>query len=67
MTGLNVNRKTKKVRVKRRVKRVKNKMEIEHDENKKSNGNKTIMEIKNFKPNIGLKDEIFSESFLIKF
>ena len=34
---------------------------------KKSNGNKTIMEIKNFKPNVGLKDEIFSESFLIKF
>ena len=34
---------------------------------KNSNGNKTIMEIKNFKPNVGLKDEIFSESFLIKF
>ena len=31
------------------------------------NGNKTIMVITDFKPNIGLKDEIFSESFLIKF
>jgi len=31
------------------------------------NGNKTIMAITDFKPNIGLKDEIFSESFLIKF
>ena len=28
--------------------------------------NKTVMTIKSFKPNIGLKDEIFSESFLIK-
>ncbi len=34
---------------------------------KKENGNKTIMKINNYKPNIGLKDEIFSESFLIKF
>jgi len=34
---------------------------------KKSNGNKTIMRINNYKPNVGLKDEIFSESFLIKF
>ena len=33
----------------------------------KENGNKTIMKINNFKPNVGLKDEIFSESFLIKF
>jgi outer membrane lipoprotein-sorting protein len=33
----------------------------------KTNGKKTIMEINNFKPNVGLKDEIFSESFLIKF
>jgi len=32
----------------------------------KSNGKKTIMKINNFKPNVGLKDEIFSESFLIK-
>ena len=32
----------------------------------KSNGKKTIMEINNFKPNVGLKEEIFSESFLIK-
>ena len=28
--------------------------------------NKTIMIIKSFKPNIGLKDEIFTESFLVK-
>ncbi len=28
--------------------------------------NKTVMTIKSFQPNIGLKDEIFSESFLIK-
>ena len=34
---------------------------------KKANGNKTIMKINNYKSNIGLKDEIFSESFLIKF
>jgi len=33
---------------------------------KKENGNKTIMKINNYKSNIGLKDEIFSESFLIK-
>jgi len=33
----------------------------------KSNGKKTIMKINNFKPNVGLKDKIFSESFLIKF
>ena len=33
----------------------------------KENGNKTIMEISSFKPNIGLNEEIFSESFLIKF
>ena len=33
----------------------------------KSNGKKTIMKINNFRPNVGLKDEIFSESFLIKF
>ena len=32
----------------------------------KESGKKTVMEIKNFKPNVGLKDEIFSESFLIK-
>ena len=30
------------------------------------NNNKTVMTIKSFKPNIGLKDEVFSESFLIK-
>ena len=30
------------------------------------NGNKTIMVIQSFKPDIGLRDEIFSESFLIK-
>ena len=34
---------------------------------KNENGNKTIMAITDFKPNVGLKDEIFSESFLIKF
>ena len=28
--------------------------------------NKTVMTIKSFKPDLGLKDEIFSESFLIK-
>lgn len=33
---------------------------------KKENGNKTVMEIQSYKPDIGLKDEIFSESFLIK-
>ncbi|MDC1038549.1 outer membrane lipoprotein-sorting protein [Candidatus Marinimicrobia bacterium] len=32
----------------------------------KEDGKKTIMEINNFNPNVGLKDEIFSESFLIK-
>lgn len=37
------------------------KMVIEKGENKK-----TIMTINSFKPNAGLKDEIFSESFLIK-
>ena len=30
------------------------------------NRNKTVMIIKSFKPDLGLKDEIFSESFLIK-
>ena len=33
----------------------------------KDNGNKTIMKFKNYQPNVGLKDDIFSESFLIKF
>jgi outer membrane lipoprotein-sorting protein len=33
----------------------------------KENGNKTIMKFKNYQTNIGLKDDIFSESFLIKF
>ena len=33
----------------------------------KENGNKTIMKFKNYQPNVGLKDDIFSESFLIKF
>ena len=33
---------------------------------RKENGNKTEMKINSFKPDIGLKDEIFSQSFLIK-
>ena len=33
----------------------------------KENGNKTIMKFKNYQRNVGLKDDIFSESFLIKF
>ena len=36
-------------------------MKMERD-----NGNITLMKIQSFKPNIGLKDEIFSESFMIK-
>ena len=32
----------------------------------KQNGNKTVMVIESFKPEIGLRDEIFSQSFLIK-
>ncbi len=32
----------------------------------KDSRNKTVMTIKSFKPDLGLKDEIFSESFLIK-
>ena len=35
-------------------------------EMRKLNGNKTLMEIQSFEPNIGLKDEMFSNSFLIK-
>lgn len=33
----------------------------------KENGNRTIMQISSYKPNIGLNEEIFSESFLINF
>ncbi|MBT3179475.1 MAG: outer membrane lipoprotein-sorting protein [Candidatus Marinimicrobia bacterium] len=33
----------------------------------KENGNKTIMKFSAFKPDVGLKDNIFSESFLVKF
>ena len=33
----------------------------------KEDGKRTVMEIKNFQSNVGLKDEIFSESYLIKF
>lgn len=35
-------------------------------EMKRTNGNKTVMEIESFKPNVGLKEEIFSNSFLTK-
>jgi len=35
-------------------------------EMRKLNGNKTLMKIQSFEPNIGLKDEMFSNSFLIK-
>ena len=31
----------------------------------KENGNKTIMEVKSFQPNIGLKEEVFSNKFLM--
>ena len=31
----------------------------------KDNGNKTIMEVKSFQPNIGLKEEVFSNKFLM--
>jgi len=31
----------------------------------KENGNKTIMEVKSFQPNIGLNEEVFSNKFLM--
>ena len=32
----------------------------------RENGNQTVMEVLSYKPNIGLKDEIFSKSYLTK-
>ena len=32
----------------------------------KENGNKTVMEVMSYKPDIGLKDEVFTKDFLVK-
>ena len=32
----------------------------------KENGNKTVMEVMSYKPDIGLKDDVFTIDFLVK-
>ena len=32
----------------------------------KDNGDKTVMEVMSFKPDIGLQDEVFTKDFLVK-